>query len=262
MRTRAREASAAFLLLLGCSGAGASSREDVDALRAEIRALRQDHADLARRADALAGRVEILTALQSRGGAEPKVAPGGEPPSAALAPVVPPDLSVVKVAPPAAPRARRVPPPVPTAIGIAEPDAERLEALARRSGRELAAEADGELRVARGRAGVARAHALEDFAARFPRHPDADDALSEAAGAYADAGKDDAACTLARRAEDEYPAGDAMGDVLERLAWCASRRGDAGGERRLLERVVAEFPKTPAAQRAGIRLAGLTRSGP
>jgi TolA-binding protein len=259
LRTLTREAPAALLLLLGCAGAGASPGAELDALRAEVRALRRDNAELSQRVDALANRVEILTTLRR---ADPRAEAGREgPPTAALAPVVPPDLSVVKVAPPTAPRARRVPPPLPTVIPIAEPDPERLEALSRRTGRELAAEAEGELRAARAKAGVARAHALEDFAARFPRHPGADNALAEGASAYADAGRDEAACMLARRAEDEYPAGDAMSDVVERLAWCASRSGDAAEERRLLERVVAQFPKTPAATRAGTRLAALTRSG-
>jgi hypothetical protein len=253
-----REASAALLLLLGCAGAGARTKGD-DALRAEVRALRGENAALAGRLEALETRVEVLTALLSRGDGKPAKA---EPRTEALAPVVPADLSVVKVVPPAAPRARRVPPPLPTAIPIAEPDPERLEALSRRSGRELAAEADAELRLARGRAGIDRAHGLEDFASRFPRHPSADDALADAATAYADAGKDDAACKLARRAEKEYPAGDALGAILERRAACLAREGDAAGERRLLERVVAEFPKTPAAERAGTRLASLTRSGP
>jgi hypothetical protein len=162
---------------------------------------------------------------------------------------------------------------VPTSVPIAEPDSERVEALARRGRRDLGAEADGELRRARRGDGIERAHALEEFAGRYPRHPSADNALVEGAEAYAGAGRDEAACALARRASDDYPAGDAMSEALERLAWCESRRGAPDAERRLLERLVAEFPRTPAAERAGTRLAtssgrtgdtpeGPARSGP
>jgi len=56
----------------------------------------------------------------------------------------------------------------------------------------------------------------------------------------------------------DYPAGDALPDALERLAWCESRRGAPDAERRLLERVVTEFPRTPAAERAGTRLATIS----
>ncbi|MFO0584497.1 MAG: hypothetical protein U0229_19685 [Anaeromyxobacter sp.] len=147
-----------------------------------------------------------------------------------------------------------------TAIPIQEPDAERVDALAR-GARPLAAAADAELRAARAQRGLDRAHALEDFAGRYPRHPSADNALAEAAAAYAAGGSDDAACGLARKIADGYPAGDAMPDALERLAWCEQRRGATDLERQLLTRLVAEHPRTPAAQRAGARLSALSGEG-
>jgi len=157
-----------------------------------------------------------------------------------------------------APRARRAP-PVATAVPIAEPDAGTLTALARGGGRELSAEAAAELRAARGRKDpVARAHALEDFTARYPHHPAADDALLEASDAYAGAERGEAGCTLARRIADDYPAGDVAPDALWRLAGCASRAGTAEAERRLLTRLVTEFPTSAAARRAGERLAVIT----
>lgn len=252
-------ALAAALALSGCAGGNAASRAELDALRAEVRALRADRDDLARRLD----RVELLSAkLAARAGppaAAPAAAAPPPAPGAAPAPVVPPDLEVVRVEPRARePRGPRAPPPLATAVPIADPDPARLEALERPTGRDLSTEADAELRAARRRTGLARAHALEDFAARFPRHPQADNALAEAAGAYADAGLDGPACALARRVPAEYPAGDAMSEALERLAWCESRRGDVGDERKLLERLVAEYPRSPAAERASERLAAIT----
>ncbi len=268
------------MVLLGCAGGGRAASSDVEALRAELRGLRADNESLAHKVDGLSARLELLTA---RGGRDPSPAASRRsPPAEALPPVVPPDLAVVRVAPVEAPpvvlrmaaaeplpepaaappaRSRRAPPPVPTAIPIAEPAPERLEALALGGGRELSVEADRELRAARRRDGVERAHALEDFVSRYPRHPAADNALVEAAEAYASAGKDDAACALAARAGDDYPAGDALAGALERLASCEARRGGPVAERRVLERLVSEFPRTPAAERAGTRLAAISGQG-
>ncbi len=219
----------------------------MDDLKTEVRALRRDNEELSRKLDAVSGRVDVISTRLAR-------ASGREEGTAT--PIVPPDLAVVRVEPPA--REPRAAPQVPTNVPIAEPDPERVEALARRSSRDLGQDAEDELRRARKLAGAARAHALEDFVARYPRHPAADNALVEAATAYADTGKADAACDLARRAAADYPAGDGMSDALERLAWCESRRGAPDAERKLLERLVSEFPRTPAAERAGTRLAKIS----
>ncbi len=255
MGTFSRDACAALLVLAGCAGGGAQARQDLDDVKAELRSLRRDNEELARKVDALQGRVDVMTARLTRGPeasrAEPL--PAAAPPAAAL---VPPDLAVVRVTPHVA----RAAPPVPVAVPISEPDPRKLEQLARPSRRELSADAEAELRAARRKDGVDRAHALEDFASRYPRHASADNALVEAAEAYAAAGLPDAACAVGRRVVDGYPAGDAMSDALERLAWCESRRGAAEAERRLLERLVTEYPRTPAAQRAAVRLATIPGS--
>jgi TolA-binding protein len=233
----------------------------------EVRTLRRENEALGARLDTVSGRVELLTARATRD--TPEKTGDAPPPAAAPEVVVPPDLAVIRVEPPAVapppprsaapPRARRVAPPVPTAIPISEPDTARLDAIPRRQKRPIAAEADAELRAAREGDDISRAHALEDFTARYPRHPSADNALVEAAGAYAAAGRGEAACTLARRAVEEYPAGDAMSDALERIASCEARRGPEA-ERRVLERLVSDYPDTPAAQRAGARLSTITGS--
>jgi TolA-binding protein len=243
--------------VLGCAGSGSAARGgDVEQLRAEVRALRADNERLREEVDALERRVDFLAAKRAR----PPEAPRADAAApAAPAPVVPPDLAVVKVAPPKG--ARRAP-PVPTSVAIAEPAPERIEALARPGGRELSAEAEGELSAARRKDGLDRAHALEDFARRYPRHPAADNALVEASAAYAGVAREEPACDLAARAVEDYPAGDAVSDGLERLAACEARRGDAAAETRLLRRLVTDFPRTPAAERAGARLAAMQRSGP
>ncbi len=264
---RPEAALAAALLVAGCAGADPGLRREVDALRAELTTTRAQTAELRRQVEALAARLE--PAPQKA----PRAAEAGQAPQAAAPmPVVPGGLAVVKVEPPGSfsvmkvdhPKAEpakaepRRAPPVPVAVALVEPDEARLTALARKSGRELAAEAEAELKAARRREGLLRAHALEDFVGRYPRHPQADNALVEAAAAYDDAGRVEPACAVSRRAVEEYPAGDALSDALWRLAGCESQRGGAEAEKKVLSRLVSEFPSTPAARRAGERLAAIS----
>jgi TolA-binding protein len=260
----------ALALGTGCAGAG-SLRPAGDPLQEELRALRRQNEELAARVDALSNRLDLLTARVTRGGELARPAPA-QPAAAAAdaatstASATPAGLTVIKVSPSSAPapgarpgrtatKGPRVPaPPIPTTVQIQDPDGSELEALGRPGRKPLAAEADGELRAARALPGLARAHALEDFTSHYPQHASADNALVEAAGAYAEAGNEDAACALAKRTLDEYPAGDAQSDALEMLAGCLSRRGDAAGAQQLLDRLRADFPGTPAAQRAEARL--------
>ena len=244
----------ALLVLAGCAGGGDAARRDTEARRAELRELRQQNDDLSRRVGALSDQVEALETRRARAPAPvPAAKDEGE-----KAPLIPPDLAVVRVEPHRGAARARTPPSVPTAVPIAPPDPDRLEALSR-DGRDISADADAELHRARTRRdGGDRASALEEFAARYPRHPSADNALVEAATAEEDSGRGEAACALARRVATEYPAGDALPEALERLARCESRRGARDAERKLLERLVDEFPRTPAAERAGIRLATIS----
>jgi TolA-binding protein len=237
---------------------------DLDALRDEVRMLRRGNDALAQKVQALQSQVDLLTlraTQQASPPAEAEAAPTRA--TAQSGAVVPPDLAVVKVAPPTAgprPAARptakiaRVAPPLPTAVTIQEPDLSRLESTLGRPGRRaLTAEAEQDLREAQGMTGLERAHALEDFTAHYPQHPHADNALVEAAAAYEAAGRDEAGCALAQRVVDEYPAGDAQSDALERLAGCAARRGATDEANKIVARLRADFPGTPAAQRAEAR---------
>ena len=262
---RTEAALAAALLVSGCAGDGAL-RHEVESLRAEVAAARQESRELARTVEGLSSRMEAVTARLTRGlgdarPAEPRAVElrqadvrAAEPRPAPQATEVPGGLAVVRVEPPGQGRA----PPVATAVPIVEPDPGRLQSLARRSGRELAADAEAELRAARKATGFVRAHALEDFVSRYPHHPQAAAALLEAGEAYADAGRPDAACSLCRRAASEYPAGDAASEALWRVAACESRAGAAERERKTLLRLTSEYPATPAARRAGERLAAIS----
>ena len=249
---RTEAALVAALLVSGCAG-DAVLRRDVESLRAEVAAARQESRELARTVEGLTARMEAVTARLTRAAAEPHAAEV-RPAPAPAAPVVPGGLAVIRMEPPGTSRV----PALSTAVPIVEPDASRLQSLARKSGRELAADAEAELRVARKAGGLVRAHALEDFVTRYPHHPQADGALLEAGAAYADAGRPDASCSLYRRAAAEYPAAEATSEALWRIADCESRAGAAEGERKALLRLTSEFPATPAARRAGERLAAIS----
>jgi TolA-binding protein len=247
-------ALAAILILSGCAGADAVARRDLENLRVEVQALRQENSQLARAMERLATRVDAAATRTARPAAElPRAAPPPGPAADADALVVPEGLSIVKVEPAKASRA----PPVPVNTALVEPDAARLDAIARKSGRDLAGDAESELKAARRRDPLARAHALEDFVSRYPRHPLAGSALLEAATAYAEVGKAEAACTLDRRVIDEYPACEQVSEALLQLAGCEGRKGAVEQERRLLSRVVNDFSSSPAARRARERLASI-----
>ena len=245
MRALAPQSWAA-LLVAGCAGA-APVPPDLEPLRAELRALRKENEALSARVEALSNRVDLLTvratSTEAHPAGESAAGPGAPQKTAQAGPAVPPDLAVVKLAPePQAAgrlpvrgggRSQRVAPPVPTAVAIKEPDPASVGALSRASRSSLATDAELELREARALTGLARAHALEDFASRYPQHASADNALVEASAAYEAAGREDAACTLSRRVVDEYPAGDALGEALERLAACEGKRGATETEQRL-----------------------------
>jgi hypothetical protein len=201
------------MALAACAGGGDALRRDVSSLQAEIAALRQQNEALSRRVESLALKVEPPPVRPAR--------PEPQPTPVVSEPLVPPDLAVVRVAPPKIPRAA---PPIATAVQIAEPDPDRLESLGQLPGREIAAEADGELASARRKGGVDRARALEGFVERYPRHPSADNALVEAARDYADAGRRETSCELAARVPQDYPAGDAVSAAKEIVARCERSR--------------------------------------
>jgi TolA-binding protein len=242
----------AALVLSGCAGADGVARRELELLRGDLEALRQENAKLVRSVSQLATRFDALSARTGRTPVEPARGPSATGPVSTAEPASVPDgLAVVRMEPPRAGRA----PPVPTSTALVEPDSARLEAIARKSGRDLAGDAGNELKAARRREPLARAHALEDFVARYPRHPQAGGALLEASAAYDEVGKADAACTLARRLVDEYPASEPVSEALLRLAACEGRTGGADLERRLLARIVNDFPGSPAARQARQRLA-------
>ncbi len=247
--------AAAALGALGCAAGAPAWQKDVEDLRAEMRTLQRENAEMAKRLEALTVRLDALAIAR-------KAPPAPAAAAVTNAPLVPPDLAVVRMEPPARReprRARKAAPALPTAVAIGEPDSAALAALSAQRG-DLAAEAQSALEAAHRLEGLAGARALEEFAGRYPRHPSADNALVDAAKARDAAGDPETACELARRVAQEYPAGDALPDALGLLVECRASRGDAAGARALAERLVKDFPDTPAAQRAQSRLAALPQA--
>ncbi|MCP3142505.1 tetratricopeptide repeat protein [Pyxidicoccus xibeiensis] len=268
--------AAAPLCVLSACATTAASQTDVDALKAEVRTLRESQTRLRERLERLEAHdaVEKARAAGPARPASPKQADADEAGSAT------PELAVVKLKP------RHEPAPkLPTAVPVVEPDSEQMEMFisavpegGAASGGEAATvvtagdDASGEpqvdpdvldaeyeksvslLRTGNVEGGVER---LRRFAEEHPRHPRADNALYfSGLGQMGLQEFKDAARTF-ERLISTYPAGDAMLDSMLRLAECRTRLNQAADARALYTRVVTQFPGTAAATQAEQRLAAL-----
>jgi TolA-binding protein len=257
-------AAAAVLAVLGCSAGDPGLRRDLELMRAEMRTVQHENAEMAKRIEALSAKVDLVAARAQRAPPAADKARAAAP----AEPIVPPDLAVVRMEPQAArsaprteaPRRPRRAPPVPVAVPFVDPDPATLGAMGARKV-DLAAEAQTALDAAHRLSGLATARALEEFSTSYPSHPSADNALVEAGRARASAGDDESACALFARSAKEYPAGDALPDALEQLGSCEYRKGHAEKARALFERVAQDFPSTSAAKRALERIAAMPGTG-
>jgi TolA-binding protein len=262
-------AAAALLLLSGCSSGDASLRQDVTSLRAEIRTLQRENADLARRVEAMGSQLDLLAARSAKTGqpvgVEPTAAaPARQAPAASATsagePLVPANLKVIKLEQPKAPAAPKkaaatapartssAAPAVPTVTPIQDPSAVALAALG--AGKATGGDSQAAWESARALTGLSRARALEQFTDAYPAHARAVEALVDAARTRDVAGDPDGSCEDFSRAVAEYPAARGLPDAIEGLATCEKRRGRAGEAQRLLARLVTDFPDSPAGKRA------------
>jgi TolA-binding protein len=262
-------AAAALLLLSGCSSGEASLRQDVTSLRAEIRTLQRENADLARRVEAMGSQLDLLAARSASSGqpvgvestATAPARPAAAPAASAGEPLVPAHLKVIKLEQPkasAAPKkasptsSAKTPsstaPVVPTATPIQDPSAVALAALG--TGKATGGDSQAAWDSARALTGLSRARALEQFTDAYPAHARAVEALVDAARTRDVAGDPDGSCEDFSRAVAEYPAARGLPDAIEGLAACEKRRGRAGEAQRLLARLVTDFPDSPAGKRA------------
>ena len=270
--TSASAAAAALLVLSACATGGGQVQQDVASLRAEVRTLQRENADLAKRMESMATQIDLLAARAARPAA-PVAAAATERPAATDRPavtsapapglpavledalVIPSDLKVIRLEParktsaPRTAKAQSAAPAVPTATPIQEPAAEAIAALSV-GGKSAVAGAQDAFERARAQPGLPGARALEQFADSHPSNARSGEALVDAAGRRREAGDPDGSCEDFSRAVAEYPASRAMPDALEGMAACELRRGRSAEASRLQTRLAKDFPDSPAGKRA------------
>ncbi|WP_338873973.1 tetratricopeptide repeat protein [Myxococcus stipitatus] len=270
-------AVAPLCALCACA-TNAASKEEVGALRAELRTLRESQSRLLERLERMEAHAAVERARDSstsKPAAMVKVtAPEqGEPLSAT------PELSVVKLKPRYEPA-----PKLPTQVAVLEPESDQMEMyisavpdaappasggatmVASREEADPADQADPDvldadyeksvsmLRTGNVEGGVER---LRRFSEENPRHPRADNALYFSGLGQMGLNEFKAAAKTFERLIATYPAGDAVLDGMLRLAECRMRLNQAADARALYTRVVTQFPGTAAATQAEQRLAAL-----
>jgi TolA-binding protein len=267
-------ASAALLLLSGCATGGGQVQADVSSLRAEVRTLQRENADLMKRVESMATQIDVLAARAARAnGPVPAPSVSAIPGAAAEKPanpavaapatvaalegalVVPGHLKVIRLEPTSKvpPKAGKTPsqasppPAVPTATPIQEPSAEALAAL---GGKPPTTDAQAAFERARAQTGLVRARSFEQFADAYPSSARAGEALVDAARTRMEAGDPDGSCEDFSRVVAEHPASRAMPDALEGQAACELRRGRPAEATRLQTRLAKDFPDSPAGKRA------------
>ena len=269
--------AALLLCALAACAHDTASKADVDALKAELRTMREQQARLGERLE----RIERTAAVSQARPAQAQASTSKSPASKAPAPAASsspaaevPDLKVVKLKPKDDPA-----PPLPTKVAVVEPDEEEVEAFVSASPESSAssepasapapvntAELDAEfeqgmsaLRTGSVEAGVAR---LQAFADQNPRHPRADNALYFAGLGRVGLNDNEGAALTFERLIETYPAGDAVLDGMLRLAECRLKLNQREDARALYTRVITQFPGTAAATQAEQRLASLPHQKP
>lgn len=233
----------------------------LDELVASVRALRADNARLEARIDKLEQRAALAQATHSA--ATPKVATSPTARADGSFDALPP-LTVVKLKP-----RRQVAPRLDTAVAVVEPPEGVVEALREAAPVRDAPPGEGDdptdvaiadaqferaldaLKTGNSQGGV---QAMQKFVVDWPRHPRADNALYFAGvGLMA---QDDfaGAASSFQRVMVEYPAGDAVVDSMLKLADCRVKLKQPREARATWERIVRDYPGTPAAQQAQARL--------
>jgi TolA-binding protein len=250
-----------------------ASQADMAALKAELRAMRDQQARMGERLERLERSTAVLKARPSQAPAATAspapakaAAPQAQPPRSG---VEVPELTVVKLKPKSEPA-----PPLPTRVAVVEPDEGEVEMFVSSSpapsapasapaltpANTAALDAEFEQAVAALRTGnVAPGVAkLQSFAEQNPRHPRADNALYFAGLGMIGMNDHGGAALVFERLIETYPAGDAVLDGMLRLAECRLKLNQRDDARALYTRVITQFPGTAAATQAEQRLASLS----
>ncbi|HYI00464.1 tetratricopeptide repeat protein [Hyalangium sp.] len=260
------------LCALAACAHDSASQADMAALRAELRAMREQQARLGERLERIERSSAVIRARPSQApAASSPQAPAKTPasqaaPSSSASHVEVPDLTVVKLKPKAEPA-----PSLPTKVAVVEPEAEQVELFVSSSPEPsepvsapspvntavLDAEfeqAVAALRTGNVEPGVVK---LQSFAEQNPRHPRADNALYFAGLGMVGLNDHAGAALVFERLIETYPAGDAVLDGMLRLAECRLKLNQREDARALYTRVITQFPGTAAATQAEQRLASL-----
>ena len=260
----------AFALIAGCAGAKPLPDTRVEELQQELAA----QANLLARQQQRIEELEVRVAtLASRAQAPASSAAHGQPPASAPGSSVPKTLQTIKL--PAPPGGRRPHPPrlnpveraprLPAQISLREPDEEALAELET----PLQSAVDSAIASAAGadRAFAQAVQRLNDgahpeaqalllaFAARWPRHSAADNALYLAGLSRAATGDCPGAVAVFDRVPAEYPATDQLAPVLLEKGRCQARMKRQLEAHQTLSRLTDEFPDSAEAAQARLLLA-------
>ena len=265
------------LCALAACATDSASKADMDALRVELRNMREQQARTSERLERLERSTSVLrgrAAPQPPGTTAPAaVAPAASQATPAAPKVAVPDLTVVKLKPKTEPA-----PSLPTRVAVVEPDTEDVEMFVSASPGSTAPAEPSELpstsappstaaldadydqamsalRTGNVEVGVAR---LQAFAEQNPRNARADNALYFAGLGLIGLKDNEGASLIFQKLIESYPAGDAVLDGMLRLAECRLKLNQREDARALYTRVLTQFPGTAAATQAEQKLASLS----
>jgi len=249
-----------FVALSACA-TDVASRADLAELTASVRALRADNARLEKRIDRIEQQgmiARVKAETRELTPTRPKAAPAAS--DTAL-----PELTVVKLKP-----KREPAPPLLTNVDVQEPSPSVADALSpKEKAKEAAEDAanDAAFAEAQYNAGLEALKTgdveggitqLKKFAADWPHHPRADNALYFAGVGLFSSGRLQEAADMFSDTITRYPAGDAVVDSMLKLADCHLRLNQPQAARATWQKVVNSYPGTAAASQAQARLANHT----
>jgi TolA-binding protein len=261
-------------LALGGCAANAASRQDVEALKADVQTLREQQRDQQREIARLRAELQAQKAAApaapsaSAGPTRLEKAAAATRVGASSPYAVPDDLQVVRLEPEAVefsdettpqapvPPARHhaaLPPagPLPMETPLKEP---LLADLAPQAVPDTAL-LDVQYKVALSAPNAM--DQLEAFAKSHPEHASADNALFEAGLRAEKAGDATRAAKDFDLAVRQHPAGDTVADSLLHLAACDLQLHRTGAARHALEQLSTQYPDSAQAEAARVRLADL-----
>jgi tol-pal system protein YbgF len=232
------------------------TRPELNELMSSVRALRAENARLESRLERLEQQtVSASTKKTTAAAAMTTAAPRPEARTDAL-----PPLTVVKLKP-----QRQAPPKLNTQVEVGEPALSLVDELKTEKPDETdlaiaeAQYAKGVDAIKTGNTEGGTAQLLQ-FVSDWPRHPHADNAL-QYVGLTLMAQQDLAgAAQQFERVTTSYPAGDSVVDAMLKLAECRIRLKQPSQAKATLERIISNFPGTPAASQAQATLVTLSQT--